>query len=202
MTSRIPKLENTSYLAIRQWFEAVTDYMGGEGWHADDDPSGIIDPRTGGPFFDKKELEIIYKSMRQIRIASQKWRDPDLLYDLAYGAPFKVERAYPGFHIDVSTIASRMGHTFIPGREHPNLLVEEMGQYALLEFPDRSGPVSEQGHFILRAVEKSSATGWPLDPHAIVVLEDQVADFTDIGDLEERLIEFAEELSNTPPPRP
>jgi len=192
MSPRIPELQNTSYIAIREWFEAVTDYMGGEGWHADDDPSDLIDPRSGDRFFTEEESGIIQRAMTQIRPAAQEWSDPDMLYDLAYGGPFKVERAYPGFHLDVSTIAGRMGHTTIAGRTHPNLLVEEMGQYALLEFPDRNAPVSEQNHFILRAVEKSSASGWPLDPDAIVVLEDQILEFTCIDDLEERLIEMAE----------
>ncbi len=201
MTSRIPELENTSYLAIREWFRAVTDHMGGEGWHADDDPSDIVNSRTGVLFFTDEEADSVKRAMKRIRPASQDWHDPDMLYDLAYGGPFKVERAYPGFHLDVSTIAGRLNHTTIPGREHPNLLVEEMGQYALLEFPDRNGPVSEQEHFILRAIEKSSADGWPLDPAAIVVLEDQVASFTYIGDLEERLVEFAEELRTPVPSR-
>jgi hypothetical protein len=200
MTIRIPELEDATYPAIRRWFETVTDYMGGEGWHADDDPSDIIDRRTGKPFFNEKELEIVYRAMKQIRPASKDWHDPDLLYDLAYGGPFKVERAYPGFHLDVSTIAGRMGHTFIPGREHPNLLVEEMNQYALLEFPDRSGPVSEQRRFILREVESSSVMGWPLDPEDIVVLEDEILEFGSIYDLEDRIVAFAEGERAVPVP--
>ena len=194
MSPRIPELQNTSYLAIREWFKAVTDYMGGEGWHADDDPSNLIDPRSRDLFFTDEESEIIQRAMKQIRTAAQEWNDPDMLYDLACGGPFKVEREYPGFHLDVSIIAARLGHITIPGREHPNVLVEEIGQYALLEFPDRNCPVSEQEHFILRAVEKSSASGWPLDPDAIVVLGDQVLEFTCIDDLEEKLVELAEGL--------
>lgn len=191
MTARIPELTSTSYLDIHRWFEAVVTYMGGEGWHADDDPSQIIDMRTGQLLFTDEEAAIVQRAMNRIIPVSQDWKDPDLLYDLAGGGPFKVERAYPGFHIDVYTAASRMGHTTIPGREHPNLLVEEMGQYALLEFPDKSGPVSEQQFFILKAVEKSTAQGWPLDPEKIVVYEDQSLEFDDIDDLDEMLIEFA-----------
>lgn len=200
MTSRIPELESTSYHAIREWFMAVTDHMGGQGWHADDDPSDIVDQRTGKPFLTTEEADVVLRAMRRIRPASQEWLDPDMLYDLAAGGPFAVERAYPGFYLDVSTIAGRLGHTTIPGRRHPNLLVEEMGQYALLEFPDRSGPVSEQGRFILRAVEKSSAEGWPLDPQAIVVLEDQTVEFASIRDLEEALVDFAEDIRSSRAP--
>lgn len=194
MTSRIPELADTSYFTSRKWFETLIDTIGGEGWHADDDPTDIVNTKTGKRLFTVEEGKIVARAMQAIRLAAKEWAAPDLLYDLAYGGPFKVEREYPGFHLDVSIIAGRLGHITIPGREHPNVLVEEIGQYALLEFPDRNCPVSEQEHFILRAVEKSSASGWPLDPDAIVVLEDQVLEFTCIDDLEEKLVELAEGL--------
>jgi hypothetical protein len=190
--SRIKKLEGTDIQSIRKWFAETVAVIGGEGWHADDDPTNdpIINGKTGEHLFSDEEAVIVSQSMRQIFRAAKDWHDSDMVYDLAMNGSFDVEKLYPGFILDVSLIAGRLGYVTIPGREHPNLLVEEFSQYAILEFPDRPGPVSEHDHFILKAVEKSSV-GYPIDPNTLVVLEDQSLEFTYIDELDERIVELA-----------
>lgn len=191
--SRIKKLEGTDIQSIRKWFAETVEAIGGEGWHADDDPTHdpIINGKTGEHLFSEEESRIVSQSMRQIFKAAEDWHDPDMVYDLAMNGSFDVERLYPGFILDVSLISARLGHVTVPGREHPNLLVEEAGQYALVEFPDREGPASEHERFILKAVEKSSV-GYPINPGTITVQEDQILEFVHIDELEDRIMELAE----------
>ncbi|NTF17377.1 hypothetical protein G6L37_02975 [Agrobacterium rubi] len=191
MATRITELADTRYSTIKQWFGSVVDHIGGEGWHADDDPFDIINIRTGERVFTDEEARIVTNAMRKIRPAADGWVDPDQLYTFAGDGVPRVEKDYPGFTLDVSLLAGRLGNVTIPGRALPNLLVEEYGQYALLEFPDSEVPVSQQELFILKAVKKSSVSDHPIDPRKLVVLEDQTLEFHAIGDLEEKLVEMA-----------
>jgi hypothetical protein len=192
MTATIPELRDTDIDTIREWFASVVASNGGEGWHADDDPHEIINGYTGQYLFAEDQASAVAKAMSRIREAAQTWPDPNLLYDLAMLGKFSVEEMYPGFILDRSLISSRLGSVSIPDREMPNLVVEEYGQYALLEFPDRNLSAREQESYILRPIDKASVGQRSIDPRKLVVSEDEYLEFSDIKDLEEKVVELAE----------
>lgn len=190
--SRIKKLEGTDLHSIRKWFAETVEAIGGEGWHADDSAASIINGRTGKRLFSDDEAAIVREAMRQIFIAARSWADDGLVYDLAMMGSIPVEEAYPGIVIDSFTSAGRLGYVTIPGREYPNVLVENGGQYAILEFPQRSGPISEHEHFILKAVDKLPAD-YSRNPSSIRVVEGSPIVFGDLSEVEDLVFEMARE---------
>lgn len=190
--SRVKKLQSTDIQSIRHWFAETVEAIGGEGWHADDSPASIINGRTGKRLFSDEEAVIVKDAMRQIFVAARSWADDGLVYDLAMMGSIPVEKAYPGIVIDAFTPAGRLGYVTIPGREYPNVLVENGGQYAILEFPQGTGPISEHEHFILKAVKKLPAN-YSKNPSSIQVDEGNPSVFSDLSEVEDIVFEMARE---------
>jgi hypothetical protein len=190
--SRIKKLEGTDIQSIRKWFAETVEVIGGEGWHADDDPASdpIINIRTGAELFSEEEARIVSQTMKRVFAAAQDWPDPDFVYDLAMKGSFDVEKFYPGFVLDVSGPAGRLNFVSIPGREFPNLLVEEAGLYAIVEFPQKTGRASEHTHFTMWQVDRLPA-GYEKNPASIEVDEQDPIEFSDFSDVEDLLAQRA-----------
>jgi hypothetical protein len=172
MTGRIPELRDTELATVKDWFAQVVPLVGG--WHADDSVFDLD--------FTPEEAKEVSASINRIFRGRKNWPDPDLLYDLAAHGIFEVEKAYPGFKLDVGLPSRRLGHSYIPGRELPNLLVEDGGQYVIVEFPDRVGPVSEQSVFVMKSAR--GPVGEDFDPSAYVVDEESAREFHDISNVE------------------
>lgn len=190
--TRIKKLAGDDFNSIRKWFADTVAAIGGEGWHADDNPSvdPIVNGRTGERLFSEEEATIVSETMKRVFAAAQDWPDPDFVYDLAMKGSFDVERFYPGFVLDMSGPAGRLGFVSIPGREFPNLLVEEAGLYAVVEFPQKTGKASEHTHFTIWQVDRLPA-GYEKNPGTIEVDEYDPIEFTNFGDLEDLLAQRA-----------
>jgi hypothetical protein len=124
------------------------------------------------------------------KTASKSWADFGIVYDLAMMGSLPVEKLYPGIIIDAFTSAGRLGYVTIPGREFPNLLVENGGKYAILEFPQATGLISEHEHFVLKAVDKLPAN-YSDNPSAIRVAEGNPVRFSDISEVEDLVFEMA-----------
>lgn len=180
MVGRIPALEDGSLGAAKKWFATVVPLVGG--WHADDD--------VGDLGFSAAEAAEVRRTMVQIRRAAASWPDPDLVYALAAEGSFKIEKAYPGFELDVVFAASRLGFTCIAGRELPNLVMEDVGQYVLIEFPDRTGPVSKHSTFVMKKAEVPD--GWNYDPRQVVVDEASAHVFHDLSEADQLVVRIAE----------
>lgn len=189
MTGRIPELAATDLDTARAWFAQVVEAMGGKGWHADDgvDDLGIFTP---------DEAKAVSAAMSRIRQAAKHWPDFDILYDLAAYGTIPAERVYPGLVIDVSLPAGRLGYPSIPGRDVPNVLMEDYSQYVILEFPEADKPVSQQSTFVMKTV---FFPGADMDLATAVVDEEDFVVFHDIREAENRLLEIA---GYDPGPRP
>jgi hypothetical protein len=183
MTGRIPELRDTEFATVKDWFVQVVPLVGG--WHADDGVSDLD--------FTPEEAGEVSAAMARIFRGRGNWQDPDMLYDLAAHGSFEVEKAYPGFQLDVGLPSRRLGHAYIPGRELPNLLAEDCGQYVVVEFPDRVGPVS--GHSVFVMKKASGPVGEDFDPSAFVVDEESAQEFDDVYKVEAMIRWFAGDVA-------
>jgi hypothetical protein len=188
--SRINRLEATDTQSIRKWFAETVAAIGGEGWHADDSPSTIVKLSTGERLFSEEEAAIVRQAMKDVFKAARSWPEPDMVYDLAMCGSIPVEALYPGIIIDAFTSAGRLGYVSIPGREFPNLLVENGGQYAILEFPQGTGPISEHENFVLKAVLNLPAD-YSENPTSIPVDEENPVRFSDLFEVEDLVFDMA-----------